>query len=117
MYLDSNVTIMVGDLNRSVSFYVDTLGLKLKARYGDGFAEVQAPGLTIGLHPRRPGEPPVSGERGMSIGLAVEDLAAQTALLEGKGVTVSRRADAAADFAEFQDPDGTPLYIIQLKGH
>jgi catechol 2,3-dioxygenase-like lactoylglutathione lyase family enzyme len=51
MLRDGNVTLMVSDMNSAIQFYVEKLGLMLKARYSDQFAQVVAPGLTIALHP------------------------------------------------------------------
>jgi len=51
LYSESQVTLMVPDMDAAVRFYTETLGLHLKARYGNEFAVVEAPGLTIGLHP------------------------------------------------------------------
>jgi catechol-2,3-dioxygenase len=51
-YSESQATLMVPDLDEAVIFYTATLGLRLKARYGKEFAVVEAPGLTIGLHPQ-----------------------------------------------------------------
>src|SRR4051794_30251612 len=51
VYKESNVTVMVSDIERAVQFYTEALGLPLKTRAGDEWAEVQAPGLTIALHP------------------------------------------------------------------
>ncbi len=50
MIQEGNVTVMVSDLERAIRFYTEALGLKLKWRWGD-YAEVEAPGVTIGLHP------------------------------------------------------------------
>lgn len=51
MYKSCNVTVMVSDFDKSIKFYIDTLGLILKNRWGNEFAYIEAPGLTIGLHP------------------------------------------------------------------
>jgi len=32
---EANVTVMVTDMKRAIHFYVDVLGLELKANYGD----------------------------------------------------------------------------------
>jgi len=42
-YSESQVTLMVPDLDEAVSFYAATLDLRLKARYGKEFAVVEAP--------------------------------------------------------------------------
>jgi predicted lactoylglutathione lyase len=47
---DSNVTIMVKDMNKSVSFY-QSIGFAVKNRWGDHYAQLTAPGITIGIHP------------------------------------------------------------------
>src|SRR5437870_5453849 len=94
MYLESNLTLMVSDFNRSVRFYTEMLGLKLKARHGDGWAEVEAPGITIGLHPSgKSGHEPddhhhehASGIGTASIGLQVKKLEPVMDELKKKGV-------------------------------
>lgn len=43
----SMVTIIVADMERSIDFYTKRLGLPLKARYGNEFAIVEAPGVAI----------------------------------------------------------------------
>ncbi len=47
---DANVTIMVKDMDSSVSFY-QSIGLTLKQRWSNYYAQLTAPGITIGLHP------------------------------------------------------------------
>jgi catechol 2,3-dioxygenase-like lactoylglutathione lyase family enzyme len=49
---EANVTVMVTDMKRAIRFYVDVVGLELKANHGDQFAQVASPGVVIGLHPR-----------------------------------------------------------------
>src|SRR5580693_2185798 len=48
---EANVTVMVNDMKGAIHFYVDVLGLELKANYGDHYAQVASPGVMIGLHP------------------------------------------------------------------
>ena len=47
---DSNITINVKDLDRSIAFY-ESIGLKIKNRWGKHYAQLSTPGLVIGLHP------------------------------------------------------------------
>src|SRR5256712_13599652 len=82
---EGNVTVMVSEMNPAIQLYVEKLGLTLKARHSDQFAQVVAPGLTIPLHPadrqrRRSGKP-----AGLSFGLRVDNLARTMNDLEGKG--------------------------------
>ena len=47
---DSNVTIMVNDMDKSVSFY-QSIGFTIKHRWDNHYAHLTAPGITIGIHP------------------------------------------------------------------
>jgi len=47
---EANITINVKDLNKAVSFY-ESLGLKLKNRWNNYYAQLTAPGVIVGLHP------------------------------------------------------------------
>ena len=51
LFKNANVTLMVRDFEKSLQFYTETLGLRLQNRWKNEFAEVEGPGLTIGLHP------------------------------------------------------------------
>jgi len=51
MFSNGNATIFVSDMDRSVNFYTQILGLKLAPRFGNHWASVEAGKLTIGLHP------------------------------------------------------------------
>lgn len=119
-YRSSNVTVMVSDFDRAVRFYTEGLGLRLLYRGGDHWATIAAPGLTIGLHPK--GEhgaaEPTPSTRSISIGLEVEDLDAAIAELRGKGVELGPEIDddGFIQIANFNDPDGTPLYLFQMTG-
>ena len=110
----SNVTILVSDMANSIKFYSETMGLKLVANYGGEFAQLETNGLRIGLHPgRNPGAPP---GRDISLGFQVDDIGAAKKTLEARGVTFEKRVqDRGALIENFSDPDGTPLYLIELK--
>jgi len=113
---EANVTVMVSDMKAAIQFYTDTLGLKLKARYGDEFAQVEAPGIIIALHPKSSGLAGQSRTENLSIGFAVDSLEAEMNRLKGRGVRFSRVTDdAQVRLAFFTDPDGNPLYLSQSK--
>ena len=115
MMKEANVTIMISEMKRSIHFYVDTLGLKLKSRYGDQFAQVECPGLTIALHPAVERGPRPGKSESLSVGFGVEDLDHAMSKLKGKGVTFARVAnDGPVRLAFFSDPDGNPLYLSQI---
>jgi catechol 2,3-dioxygenase-like lactoylglutathione lyase family enzyme len=112
MFVDANVTVMISDMDRSIKFYVETLGLKLTARYGNHFAQIDAMGTTIALHPSsKNGSQPGKSES-LSIGLGVVNLENTMTLLKEKGVTFSGEVlqDGPVKLAFFTDPDRNPLY-------
>jgi catechol 2,3-dioxygenase-like lactoylglutathione lyase family enzyme len=112
MYSESQVTLMVPDMDAAVRFYVDTLGLRLKARYGNEFAVIEAPGLTIGLHPR---SPQAAQAPSASIGLGVESLEAAMKELSARGVQFPAAIvdDPPVRIAHFTGPGEMPLYLVE----
>lgn len=115
MIKEANVTVMVTDMERAVKFYVGTLGLELKAQWGDQFAQVKAPGTVIALHPAvKGGARP--GDSSLSIGFSVDDLEKTMTEMKEKGVKFTRVSeDGPVKLAFFGDPDGNPLYLSQSK--
>lgn len=111
-YTDGNVTVMVNDVAEATRFYTEVLGLHLKRRSPDGWVEVEAPGMTIGLH-KSVGIP--AGTHGsMTVGLGVPDLDAAVAALKAKGVRFGdTRREGAVRMAFFHDPDDNTLYLVQ----
>jgi lactoylglutathione lyase len=114
VFSGANVTIMVSDMERSVRFYTETLELNLSFRVGNEWAEVQAPGVAIGLHPSG-GHAATGGSGGMSLGLQVADIQAAMAVLQARGIEFPNGWRPSGDLrlADFSDPDGTPLYLVQ----
>ena len=117
MISSGNATVMVADMNRAVDFYTKTLGLKLRVRFGDEWAEVETSGLIIGLHPMRPGAKP--GTPGnVSLGFAVTELITTArAGLEAKGVKFFGPIidNPPIKLTNFGDPDGSPLYLVEQR--
>lgn len=115
MYKSSNLTLMVSNLEQAIQFYVEKLGLTLKSQQGEHWAEVQAPGLTIGLHPGGEAGTSPTPQPKLSIGFEVEDLEQAITLLQNKGVEVDPNLNEgkATRLAYFSDPDQTPLYLYQ----
>jgi catechol 2,3-dioxygenase-like lactoylglutathione lyase family enzyme len=108
--LQANVTIMVSDLDRSVDFYVTTLGMTLKSRYGPHWADIEGPGIAIGLHPT---DKPVSRGDNMQIALRVADLEQAMQAYSTKGIDFTPHQDEKVKIAHFTDPDGNILYLVQ----
>lgn len=118
MFSTGNVTVYVSNMDQSVRFYTEVLGLKLQYRFGDHWASVTAgTGLTIGLHPAS-AEAPAGGRGGMAIGLELKGkIEDAMKALEAKGVKFEGVANEgkAGKFAHFHDPDGNTLYLAELN--
>ena len=111
------LTVYVTDLERSVKFYSDVLGMTVKMHFPGHYAQVEIKGLTIGLHPTSPKSPKAGNSESLSIGLSVEDIHSEMKLLIDKGVNFSGDVidDVQILLAFFKDPDGNPLYLAQSK--
>ncbi len=107
----ANVTINIASMDRSVSFY-QSLGLELKGRWGDFYAQLTTPGVLIGLHPSKvlPGN---SGN--LSIGFSIDNIDEAKTLLQNNSITFTERQEEGGQFLHFTDPDGTALYFIKSK--
>jgi len=116
MFQQCNVTVMVADMERSVQFYTQALGLVLGFRAGNEWAQIDAPGLTIGLHPAREPAPVAARNASMSLGFGVKDLVATIGELRQRGVALpDPPTDGGRErIVHFADPDGTPLYLIEV---
>ena len=114
-----NATVYVADINVSIRFYTETLGLKLRMRAGDNWAEIDAgPGLVIGLHPTEGPHMPKPGTRGsVAIGLNVtQKLEDVVGRLQKKGVAFHGPIveDEHVRLAFLGDPDGNSLYLVEV---
>ena len=117
MIIDAPLTILVLDLDRSLRFYTETLGLTLRKRFDSKYAEIELGGFTIGLHLVEGDTVEADVMGNLSVGFRVEDLKAEVARLGEKGLLFSGTIQEGAGgwFAHFQDPDGTRLYLWQRR--
>lgn len=119
MITGGNATVMVRDFDRAVRFYTEILGLELKFRAGDEWAEVTAgPGLTIGLHSWAPGNGPEPGKAGsVSIGFDARPFDRMIESLRAQGVAFQGPIldNENVRLAFFTDPDGNRLYLCETK--
>ena len=109
----STVWLPVDDMQRSLRFYGDTLGLSVKQQDSD-WAELELDGLVIGLNGRESERP---GREGGAVIAFRADASIEDELerLKGEGVDV---ADGIADrpwgrVAAFHDPDGNVLELYE----
>ena len=110
---DSNITINVKDMDKSISFY-ESIGLKIKNRWGNHYAQLTVPGVVIGLHPAS--DKNLSGNSGnVSIGFTTDDFEETKTFLKKLAITATDRQEEGGQFLHFNDPDGTALYFIKPK--
>ncbi|MCU1268345.1 MAG: putative glyoxalase/bleomycin resistance protein/dioxygenase [Acidobacteria bacterium] len=115
--------IIVSDMDRSVEFYRDKLGIPLKFQSPD-WTEFQTGATTLALHGggvrqehSASGDP--SKQAGTcSIGFNVEDLDKTFAELQAKGITFvmppTQREGEGIKLAVCMDPDGLPVSFAQM---
>jgi lactoylglutathione lyase len=114
--------IIVSDMDRSVEFYRDKLGIPLKFQSPD-WTEFQTGATTLALHGGgvRQEQAPTSDASKQagtcSIGFNVEDLDKTFADLKAKGVLFvmppMQRDDEGIKLAVALDPDGLPVSFAQ----
>ena len=110
---DTNVTVMVQDMDKSISFY-EKLGLVLKNRWGEHYAMLSAKDLVLGLHPA--GEKSAgSGSGNVSIGFMVDSADEAKTLLDGLQIAYTAHDDKSGIILNFTDLDGTMLYFMQPR--
>jgi len=110
---ETNVTINVKDLDKSISFY-ESIGLTTKNRWGSYYAQLTAPGIVIGLHPTSNTD--LKDNSGnISIGFTTDDFEEAKLFLQKLSIRTMDRQEEGGQFIHFSDPDGTALYFIKPK--
>ncbi len=109
---ECRINVMVSNMDAAVTFYIETLELELINRYGNHYAEIQAPGLLIGLHPTS--EKVVKGNN-ITIGFGVVNFDKNIAHLKAKGIDFTIEQDGYIRLAYFTDLDGNALFLAERK--
>jgi predicted enzyme related to lactoylglutathione lyase len=108
------VMVVVREMERSVAFYRDVLGLKPLILQSN-WAQFDAGNILIGLHPEGD-EVKVSPTTGMSIGIYVDDMDKAVAEIRkrfGK-IAIGPRPEPFGRWALVFDPDGYSVQIIEM---
>lgn len=115
--------IIVSDMNRSVEFYRDKLGIPLKFQSPD-WTEFQTGATTLALHgggvrqDHAPAGDPSKQAGTCSIGFNVEDVDKTYAELQARGIMFvmppTQREGEGIKLAVCIDPDGLPVSFAQL---
>jgi predicted enzyme related to lactoylglutathione lyase len=116
----SLVAVPVADQDRSIEFYVETLGFEKRTDipFGDKYrwVEVYPPNGTTGLAIAPPPDPSTIGTN-TGIILTTDDIDSTHAELSSRGVdvdeNVSHMGDPVPPMFWFRDPDGNMLLVIQ----
>lgn len=111
-----HVWFWVADMDRSLAFFTEGLGLAVRSRHGDDWAEVEAGSVRIGLHGGI--GPDASPRPGGTVVFQVDDVELARAMLEQRGVTFDDHLGEVpgyARYASFTDPDGNAMQLIEYR--
>lgn len=104
----------VQNMDRAIRFYTETLGLQLKTRHGDQWAEVDAGTISIGFHATEDGEP-VTASGGGTVSFAVSNLESVVQTLKLKGADVGEiRNPPRGKFVMVKDSEGNYIHFIEF---
>jgi lactoylglutathione lyase len=108
-----SVLIFVSNMERSVAFYRDVLGLDVLLS-SPAITEFAMGQMTFGLQ-YLPADSRKDG-LGITIDFAVDDIEAMIAKVEAKGVTfIAKELEEVCKLAKFHDPDGNLIGFIEQK--
>lgn len=107
-----NVYQVTSDMTRSLGFYRDLLGMKMKFQDGDKWAQLDAQGARFAL-----GSPEEAGAAAASrtvVVFEVDDLAAARTALEGAGAPILATRDMGSHGSTLtsRDPDGNVIQFF-----
>jgi lactoylglutathione lyase len=115
----SYVMVMVSNMDASVKFYRDVLGLKLRFD-SPGWSEFETGPTTLALHVAAGAaekQPEHSAAGTLRIGFNVDDVDRATATLKARGVRFTKeptlQPQEGIKLGMFVDPDGMPISIAQ----
>jgi glyoxylase I family protein len=116
------VRYQVKDVQRSISFYTETLGFKLDMKNLPAFGQVSISGLKLILSgPKASGSRPMPDGRQQEPGgwnrvvLQVDDLPARISELKKRGVRFRNEMEVGPGGKQVQveDPDGNPIELFE----
>lgn len=108
------VMVVVADMERSVRFYRDVLGLRVEYE-SPHWTQLDGGTISIGLHGGGEGAP-AAGEPALQLGFYVEDAEQAVAELRGAGADIAQEPVAerfGGYLAVVRDPDGHPIQLLQ----
>lgn len=108
------IMMVVSDMERSVAFYRDVVGLKLLFKQNN-WSQFDAGNIILGLHPIGD-EVKVGPTTGCTFGIYVNDMQKAVGEIKRRGGTlaVEPRREPFGLWALLKDPDGYNVQIIQM---
>lgn len=108
------IMVVVSDMERSVAFYRDVVGLKLLFKQNN-WSQFDAGNIILGLHPIGE-EVSVGATTGCTFGIYVTDMQKAVAEIKRRGglLAVEPRREPFGLWALLKDPDGYNVQIIQM---
>ncbi len=119
----SYVIVYVQDTDKSVPFYRDILGMKLKSEES-GWVEFETGSTTLALHGMKPGEKhPGKATAQPIVVFTVDNVHETRAELVERGVTFKSECEVVCEYDDkvgmstnFYDPDGNLYSIFSMIG-
>jgi len=118
------VRYLVGDIERSVAFYVEHLGFTLEEQMGTAFARVRRDDLTLWLsgpassaaRPMPDGRQPEAGGWNRFV-IEVDDLSGRVAAMTAAGITFRNAIVSGPGGKQIlaEDPDGNPIELFEAR--
>jgi len=118
------VRYLVGDVERSVAFYVEHLGFTLEEQMGTAFARVRRDDLTLWLsgpassaaRPMPDGRQPEAGGWNRFV-IEVDDLSGRVAAMTAAGITFRNAIVSGPGGKQIlaEDPDGNPIELFEAR--
>ncbi len=116
MVTGGNATVFITNMDSSLKFYSEVLGMTVTSHFSNDWATVAAGGFEIGLHPKSEKQPSPGTPGSIMIGLTVDDIDAAGAKLQSGGAKAIKEIErgSGGSFLHFSDPDGNELYLWQM---
>ncbi|MGC2111429.1 MAG: VOC family protein [Candidatus Korobacteraceae bacterium] len=111
----TTIVLIVKDMDRSVAFYRDVLGLSVEM-HSPFWSSLSAGNISLGLHPESAQVKAAPG-MGCTFGFEVSDIQSTVQDLKAKSVKIQRepKHESFGWLAEIVDPDGYTVQLAQTE--
>ncbi len=111
------IILLVSDMNKSIDFYKNVLGLPLKSQSPE-WTEFFLKGTKLALHVNKRLKDRMSSKIGILIGFMVLDINETYKILKSRGAKFIKepKEENFGKHAIVEDPDGYMISLVQLTG-